>query len=807
MLATAVTADTVIGDDFRIVGPLRAGGMGAVYVAEQLSTTKLRAVKLMHTQLVADDEQRARFVREARVAAAVDSDHVVEIIGAGVERGSGTPWIAMELLEGDDLATYVRARRRLATEEAAEVMSQICHAIAAAHDAGIVHRDLKPQNVFMAKTKRRRDERLVKVLDFGIAKVVAESTHAPTAAVGSPAWMAPEQTEAGARIGPEADVWALGLLAFWMFTGRSYWKAAGRADGSVQAVMREMIFEPLASGSRRARELGVEEHWPAALDRWLARCLERRPRRRFASGGHAFTGFTRALEGLEHEEGAPPSTGVASAPPTVPSRDAAPSTVVEGNPRTMATRAALHSPEAARHSPDAAPHDDDGGEVERGERRDSGSDRDQDEDNVEDAVPERASPNESALLRSEDAPTRVDSLERSAPEAPEATAPPTGETMATLMSHEGRLGLDDTAQPVVRTRSARPTRTLQLAVAAAVIAGLGYWALEPKRALTGPQPASPAVATVGASPRADAIHPRLVAAQARFESGAWDDAEAEAEAVLAELAAEGVTDGVVGADAALLRADARARGLVATLGAPAKATDIGAWTELIGRTHRELAAATALYRAVAGWSAVLAPCAEAGHGELFLRLRERNREAAAKLGPTEHAELLTLLRRDATSLLEQVRARATAGPEGGRCGARLAALEASLAALPAFGGDAATEDGAASFPATSPPRVGRGRAPASPASSGKVAPAFNALSADTLLAQAKQRAIAACSRFEGPRGQSGTVRFFPTGQTTVVSSDRSEAGRCVINQMRVAIGPFRGETPVERPYGLNLKEP
>src|SRR5262245_33549670 len=103
--------------------------MGAVYVAEQLSTGKLRALKLMHHRLESDPKLRDRFVKEARVAAAIPSAHVVEVIGAGVEATSGTPWLAMELLEGEDLSDHLAKHGALAPARSLELLEQICHAV------------------------------------------------------------------------------------------------------------------------------------------------------------------------------------------------------------------------------------------------------------------------------------------------------------------------------------------------------------------------------------------------------------------------------------------------------------------------------------------------------------------------------------------------------------------------------------------------------------------------------------------------------------------------------------------------------
>src|SRR5262245_64294146 len=101
--------------------------MGAVYIAEQVSTGKPRALKLMHPQLVANPKLRERFEQEARVGSLIQSDHVVQVIGAGVDQG-GIPWLAMELLEGEDLGAYVRRRGHITPPELCEVFRQLCHA-------------------------------------------------------------------------------------------------------------------------------------------------------------------------------------------------------------------------------------------------------------------------------------------------------------------------------------------------------------------------------------------------------------------------------------------------------------------------------------------------------------------------------------------------------------------------------------------------------------------------------------------------------------------------------------------------------
>lgn len=288
---SSVSPDTVIGGDFRVLEPLRSGGMGTVYVALQLSTGKRRALKLMRGETLEDPKLRERFEQEAKVGSLIASDHVVEVIGAGIDAATSLPWIAMELLEGEDLTRFVREHGAPGFAEVREILSELCHAIGAAHSAGVVHRDLKPENVFLAKARTAEGKRTVKVLDFGIAKLLASARTGATAAVGTPAWMAPEQTDARVAITPATDIWALGLLTFWLLTGRSYWLSSASATPAVHAMLREVLFDPIEPASERARDRGAPGVLPEGFDDWFAKCVVRDPRTRFGTVAELLTGF------------------------------------------------------------------------------------------------------------------------------------------------------------------------------------------------------------------------------------------------------------------------------------------------------------------------------------------------------------------------------------------------------------------------------------------------------------------------------------------------------------------------------------
>jgi serine/threonine protein kinase len=290
---------TIFAGDFRIIKPLSQGGMGAVYVVEQISTGKQRALKLMLPQLVTDPTLRKRFEQEARVGALIESEHVVEVVGAGVDAATKMPWLAMELLSGDDLSHVVAQRGARPPTEVLVIFEQLCHAVGAAHAAGIVHRDLKPENIFLARSRRAGEQSTVKVLDFGIAKIVAEAKTARTAAIGSPMWMAPEQTDR-AKVTPATDVWALGLIAFNLLTGRFFWKTANFEDTTVTQLMREILFEPLPPASHRARELEANTSLPAGFDEWFIRCVSREASGRFQDAHQALSQLRPVLSSQGH---------------------------------------------------------------------------------------------------------------------------------------------------------------------------------------------------------------------------------------------------------------------------------------------------------------------------------------------------------------------------------------------------------------------------------------------------------------------------------------------------------------------------
>lgn len=309
----------IIDREYKVERLLSQGGMGAVYVVEHVTTGKRRALKVMLPHLVRDQASRARFEREARIGARIESDNVVDVVDAGVDEGTGLPFLVMELLDGVDLDHVIESHKTIPPAGVADIVDQLCDALGRGHAIGVVHSDLKPENVFLEKPRRRGVAFTIKVMDFGIAKLISDEVREArvTTPMGSPLWMAPEQTQRGAAITPATDVWALGLLVYRMLTGVSYWRGANAPDGtvSVGGLVLEVVVKPLDPASLRAREMGVAALLPAGFDGWFARCVVREQDQRFANASLAWDALEPILGGAP---GAAPAPHVATQPAPMP---------------------------------------------------------------------------------------------------------------------------------------------------------------------------------------------------------------------------------------------------------------------------------------------------------------------------------------------------------------------------------------------------------------------------------------------------------------------------------------------------------
>ncbi len=261
---------TVLAGKYALMSKLGQGGMGSVWRAEHVQLRSPVAIKLIDQQIAQNPEALARFMREAQSAAALRSPHVVQILDYGADQG--VPYIAMELLEGESLATRLERAGRLAPAEAAHFLTHVGRAVSKAHESGIVHRDLKPDNIFLV---RNDEEEVAKVLDFGIAKastafgVPTGSATRTGAIMGTPYYMSPEQAEGNKLVDHRTDLWALGVIGFECLVGRRPFDSD--ALGSLLLAIC-------------TRPIPVPSGWgpvPAGFDAWFARACARELHERF----------------------------------------------------------------------------------------------------------------------------------------------------------------------------------------------------------------------------------------------------------------------------------------------------------------------------------------------------------------------------------------------------------------------------------------------------------------------------------------------------------------------------------------------
>jgi eukaryotic-like serine/threonine-protein kinase len=262
-----------IAGRYRLVELIGVGGMGSVWRAQHLTLRSDVAIKLIDPAIASNAEIAARFMREAQSAAALRSTHVVQIFDYGIE--GGVPYIAMELLQGESLRDRITRERRLQPRDIIRLVGQVARAVTKAHEKGIVHRDLKPENIFIV---HEEDQEVVKVLDFGIAKISGSSSVGNTgsqtrtgAVLGTPYYMSPEQAQGTRTIDWRADLWALGVIVFECLTGLLPFQSEALGD-----LIIKICIHPLPVPSHMTAV-------PPGFDAWFLRALERDPERRFQS--------------------------------------------------------------------------------------------------------------------------------------------------------------------------------------------------------------------------------------------------------------------------------------------------------------------------------------------------------------------------------------------------------------------------------------------------------------------------------------------------------------------------------------------
>ncbi len=261
------------------------GAMGEVYRGRHATTGENAAIKVLHHYMIEDKTHLDRFFREAQAAGAAKSANVVRVLESGTA-ADGSPYLAMELLEGHDLGHHLREHKRLGIKAALDLVTQVADGLSAVHDAGIVHRDLKPQNIFRARSGLTG--RVWKILDFGVASLGAGTSNLTQgAAIGTPSYMAPEQAR-GEVIDHRSDVFALGVIAYRALTGRP----AFTGPDSMSTMYNVVHVQPVQPSSL--------VKLPVDVDRVLALALAKDPARRLSSASTLAAALKdSAREGLD----------------------------------------------------------------------------------------------------------------------------------------------------------------------------------------------------------------------------------------------------------------------------------------------------------------------------------------------------------------------------------------------------------------------------------------------------------------------------------------------------------------------------
>jgi eukaryotic-like serine/threonine-protein kinase len=304
-MTSGLAAGTIFAGRYRVVRPIAAGGMGAVYEVIHIETERRRALKVMLPHILHSEELRERFQREAKVAAHIDSEFIVDVFDAGYDAATQMPFLVMELLRGEELSKRLKRLGRLPPAEVVTFLHHTALALDKTHRANIIHRDLKPENLFV--TEREDGPPRVKVLDFGIAKIVAESaTSGATQSIGTPLYMAPEQFNPRVRLTPAADLYALGMVTYTLLAGAAYWAEEARG-GNVFALATVVVQGPREPASHRATARGVM--LPPSFDAWFARATAADPSHRFPTATEMIGALAQAF-GL----GAPGRAALTSLP-------------------------------------------------------------------------------------------------------------------------------------------------------------------------------------------------------------------------------------------------------------------------------------------------------------------------------------------------------------------------------------------------------------------------------------------------------------------------------------------------------------
>jgi serine/threonine-protein kinase len=246
-----LAAGSFLGTKYRIERRIGHGGMGAVYLAENVDIGRKVAIKVLHPDFASDDEILQRFRMEARATAAIGHPGIVDVLDLGTT-DDGSEFIVMERLEGETLGARIARSGRLHPDEAIPIACEVLDALGAAHRRGVVHRDLKPENVFLCT----RPVRATKILDFGISKFSGTDDVSLTrtgTVMGSPLYMSPEQARGAREVGPASDLYSIGAILYEALSGKPPF-----GGQTYNEVIANVLVEPLVPLVEANRDIPPE---------------------------------------------------------------------------------------------------------------------------------------------------------------------------------------------------------------------------------------------------------------------------------------------------------------------------------------------------------------------------------------------------------------------------------------------------------------------------------------------------------------------------------------------------------------------
>ncbi|MBL8683884.1 MAG: serine/threonine protein kinase [Myxococcales bacterium] len=326
---------------YRIEARLGSGGMGEVYRAVNEALGRPVAIKVLHPEMLRNDEIVERFMREARAATLVRHPNVVDVLD--VLEHEGVPFIVQELLSGKDLSKYLEVcGGKLTVDEALPILIPIVEAVGVAHQKGVVHRDLKPENVFLHEVE---GQVIPKVLDFGISKLTAPDAKKMTGtglAMGTPAYMSPEQIQGSSAVDASSDVWSLGVVLFECLSGRLPFDA--ETPGA-------LFVKICTTEARRLDQL--EPSVSPVVVEIVWRCLRPKREDRYANA----TELARALRGALAERGVESTNKLQAISPAIIDALESKGALAPTSPEAKAARAADRTQAATPSGKNSDPDD------------------------------------------------------------------------------------------------------------------------------------------------------------------------------------------------------------------------------------------------------------------------------------------------------------------------------------------------------------------------------------------------------------------------------------------------------------------